>query len=175
MKLMRYAMMTLLLACCVLPAFAGEVKYQESGFTFWVPDEWTQGFTFSEPDERTQASPVFTAKSPNGELEFVFFAPRKIKSLEDAPEMLDQELSYWLSDIKVGKVQNGEINELSLVSIEATGKAKYEGNPDVAIGVVVYQKENNLFMVICFLPAEALEKYEDAITAIFKQVKHETE
>jgi hypothetical protein len=169
MKSLHYVLALALALVCVTPVFAGDWQYKESGFAFWIPDDWEhewdgEGNVFTAWDD--------TDKGP----QFEFYAPTMAKLVETSIEGLDQELEQWLHDIKIGEPETTTVNGLSVTFVDGTGNLDkqsryFSADAEICFGVAIYTKGNKSFMVFGFIESQYLEEYQTAIRKVLHSVK----
>lgn len=158
-KVLFSVLLVLLLAVSSV-ATAGDYSDPDSGVSISIPDTWAQ-----KADED-----MLMIGSPDEKI-VVFFFDVDAAEAEKALDMLDALVKEHVEITKEGKPEEGELNGMKAMMIEAEGKAKEDGTPVEIGGAIVQSPTGKALILIGIGEPDSLKANEKELEAIFSSLK----
>lgn len=141
------------------PAADGSViKIEEGGIQCIVP----KGFKISKDGEDTAVT------TEDGGVETRFSVPES-GDYEMAVKDAAKELDEYITDVKMGKEETGNVDGMELTSIKGSGKDA--DGKEVQFALQILKTSKKPVLIITYAEQASLEKHAADLSAFFKSVK----
>ncbi|HCL56028.1 MAG TPA: hypothetical protein DHW82_03345 [Spirochaetia bacterium] len=135
--------------------------YEDSGFSFWVPENWT----VEEQDEEIAAY-----LEDKEILAYFFISPEQ--NIEKSLSGVLKAFEDTLDKIETGEIEEDEINQLKVIALSGRGLHKDEKKTyDFGIYIYYDQDSHESFFAVVFAKEASFQEFSSEIAEICLSVK----